>query len=56
MRKSTKKSLSEIKAMAKGYQEMGELNLEISQYCFLVEDEGEKLNEMGSKESESQAK
>lgn len=55
MGKSSKKSLTEIKAMAKGYQEMGELNLQISDEFFLLETEGERLNEMDTKESKNKA-
>lgn len=43
------KSLTEIKAMARGYQEMGEINLQLSKDYFLTEEEGEKLSEMGEK-------
>lgn len=31
-------------AMAKGYDEMAEINLGIAEYCFYAEDEGERLS------------
>lgn len=41
--------------MAKGYQEMAEINLTISQEFFHLEKEGESLYEMDFKETESKA-
>lgn len=40
--------------VAKGYIEMGEINLAISEEFFLLEDEGEKIYEMDSEKTEGQ--
>lgn len=50
-----KQTLTSMKEMARGYQEMGELNLEISNAYFFLEEEGEKINEMGAEKSKKRA-
>jgi hypothetical protein len=42
-------------AMKKGYLEMAEINLILTQEFFHLENEGEKLNEMGAKETKEKA-
>lgn len=49
------KKLSKYADMAKGYEEMGELNLQLSNEYFSLENEGEKLNEMGKGEEQKRA-
>lgn len=52
--KNLKKMIGYAK-MAEGYQEMGELNLQISEEFSFLENEGDKMNEMGSTKTESKA-
>lgn len=51
----TKMTLTAMKEMARGYQEMGELNLEIANAYSFLEEEGEKIYEMGAEESKKRA-
>ncbi|MER2008516.1 MAG: hypothetical protein ABS939_13785 [Psychrobacillus sp.] len=46
------RKLREYIEFAQGYQEMGKINLEISNEMKHLEDEGAKLNEMGTEKRE----